>query len=158
GDGGTPRRPAEFLRGFPVPIRSAAAMRRVVLPAAITAIPTAAVALRVHLIAVSAIDLISVSPIDIRIPVEVVINVDIHITAAPSTAPAPASAPHRAHCHSNSERNRHAGGVVAWGRIVNWRIRINRRAVNHGGVVTRNINHLRIRLFDNDNLFRLDYF
>ena len=126
-------------------------MRRVMLPAVISAAIAA-----VYLIAVSTVYLIPVAALYIRVPVEIVIHVDVHIAAAPAAAVAPPSAPHGPHRHSNSEGNRHASRIVARRWIGDWGIRIDRRSIDNRGVVARNINHLRIRLFDNNDLFRLD--
>jgi hypothetical protein len=62
----------------------------------------------------------------IRVTHEGVVSIYGHVIVAPSAPPAPASmTPCGAHCHSDTERNRHARGIVPWRRIVDRRIRVN---------------------------------
>jgi hypothetical protein len=85
----------------------------------------------------------------------VAVDVDI-VVASPTTVPAPATAPSSAHSYPNTERDRPPCRVIANRRIVNGRIRVERRSINYRGVVSRDINHFRICLFDNDDLLALD--
>src|SRR6185295_15695956 len=75
----SPRRASELVCRLPVPVRGAAAMLRIVLPA------------------VTVPDVRPVAAVDVGVPVEIVISVDGHVIVAPAGTPAPAAAPGSTH-------------------------------------------------------------
>src|SRR5277367_1943112 len=94
---------------------------------------------------------------DIRVAVEIVVAVDGDvIVTTPTTAPSPAPPPEGPHHDSDSERDGHACGVISVGRIINRRIRIDRRPVHDHGIIRGHVDHLRVGLLDDDNLLGLD--
>jgi hypothetical protein len=99
-----------------------------------------------------------VNVLSIRIIHEIVIIIYIYIViSAPSAITAPTSAaPGRSNSHANSERNRHARGVVAGGRVGNRRVRIRGSTVNNYRVVAGNVDHIGLGLLDHDHAFVLD--
>lgn len=86
----------------------------------------------------------------------VIVDVDVDIVVPPSGSIAPTSTPCRSHRHSNSKGNSHACRIVPGRRIGDWRIGIDRRSINNGRVIAGNINHLRVRLFDDNHRFVFD--
>lgn len=78
------------------------------------------------------------------------------IVATPAIVVAPAASPSGSHWDSDAERNRHTRCIILRWRISNGRIRISGRAVDYGWVITGNINNIRIRLLDNNDLFVFD--
>jgi hypothetical protein len=94
---------------------------------------------------------IEVTLVDIGVLVPViyvlVVVVDVDVAVTPAAPPAPSSAPSGAQSQASSE-----GKSTVVGRVNNWRIGIDRRPVNNGWVVSRNINHLGIGLLDHDDL------
>ena len=127
-------------------------MLRVVLPAVATG-PTTAISVRVH--AVATVNIVAVATVDIGVAIEIVVVVDGDVVvSAPTTAVAPASAPRRSHSETNTERNRHACGIISRRWIVNRWIRIDRRPVDDGRIVTWHVHNLRIGLLDDHDLLR----
>src|SRR5246127_5011157 len=102
---------------------------------------------------------VTIAATNIRVAIEIVVSVDSDVVvAAPSTAPTPTAAPERPHHHTHAERNRHTRGIVARRRIIDRRVRIVCRTVHHDGIIRRHIDHLRIRLFDDDHALVFDDF
>jgi len=119
----------------------------VVLPAAIPA--AVSTTLSVHAIAIAALN--------IRVAVEIIVVVDGDVVvAAPAAVVAPPPGPHRAHGHPNTKRNSHTCRVIARRWVCDGGVRIWRRSIDDGGVIARNVNNLRIGLFDHDNGLALD--
>jgi hypothetical protein len=98
----------------------------------------------------------SVAPADVRVAVEIVVVIDGDVVVTPAASPSPSATPERPHHDADANRDRHPGCVVARRRVVNGRIRIYRRAINHGWIVGRHIDDLRIRLFDDDRALAFD--
>src|SRR5215831_16595221 len=93
--------------------------------------------------------------INISIEAVVVIDGDVVVSAVPSTVVAPSPRPHRSHGYSDAERECHAPGhspSARWRRwVVNGRIWIGRRTINDHRIVGRHLDHLRVRLLNNDH-------
>jgi hypothetical protein len=83
----------------------------------------------------------------VRVIYVLVVVVDVDVAVTPAAPPAPSSAPSGAQSKPSSK-----GKSAVVGRVNNWRIGIDRRPVNNGWVVSRNINHLGIGLLDHDDL------
>src|SRR5215469_1531238 len=81
---------------------------------------------------------------------EIVAVIDVDAAAAPSASVAPATAHPRTHHESETERDERRSRRVV--RVVDRRIRVDRRTVDHHRVVRRNVDDLRIRLLDDDHL------
>src|SRR5689334_23643145 len=108
-------------------------------------------------IPVSAVDLVPVSALEIAVAIEIVIVVNVDgIVAAPSGVITPSTAPSGTNHHSDAKRDGGSCSVVASRWVSDRRISIDRRTINHGRVVTRNVNHVRTRWFDHDYLLTLD--
>ena len=86
----------------------------------------------------------------------VIINVYI-VVAPPSAIAAPSAAPSRAYHHPHTERNRHAGGVVARRRIGDGRIGVCRRSVYDSRFVAGNVHNVGLRLLDYNYALVFDY-
>jgi hypothetical protein len=107
--------------------------------------------------AIASLNVIDTVPAaDVRVAVEVVIAVDVDITAAPAGAPTPAAAPGSTHSQANAERDRARRYYRARRGVIDRRIGVDRRAVNHRRVVRRNVNHLRVRLLNNNDFLALN--
>jgi hypothetical protein len=93
--------------------------------------------------------------VDIGVPVRVVYvlvgDVVVDFTATPSTTPSPAATPSRSEGHTGSE-----GKNTVAGRVINGRVRVDRRTIDDGRVVGGNVNHLGISLLNHDHLFAID--
>jgi len=114
-------------------------MLRVVLPGTIAGAISAA--LRVH----------AVASLNVGVAVEVVIVVDGDVVVgAPTATITPTATPKRTHHHADAKRNGHSRCVVAWRWVGDRWIRIRWRPVNHGRVITGNVDNLRVGLFDHD--------
>src|SRR5690348_4763607 len=82
---------------------------------------------------------------------EGVVVVDVDFAVSP--AGAPGAAPGRAHGYTDTEGEGHrADGIVVGRGIVDRRVRVVRRAVNHRRVVLRYVHHFGILLLDHDHL------
>jgi hypothetical protein len=129
-------------------------MLRVVLPV-VAAAPIAAAPVS----ASSRLIRHAVAAVYVRIAVKVVVIVDCDVVvAAPPATPAPASTPCRSHRQPHTKRYRHTSSVVAGWRVVDWRIRVYRRAIDDSRVVARHIHNLGISLLNDDNLLRFHNF
>src|SRR5262245_9379727 len=97
--------------------------------------------------------------VDIGVTVEIVVYIDIDVIVSPSAAPAPTAPPGRSHCHTNAERDCARGNYRSRRnrRIVNRRIRINRRAIYDRWIVGRYIYNLWICLFHHDDRLVFNY-
>jgi hypothetical protein len=84
-----------------------------------------------------AADVRAVTTANVGVAIEIVISVDVNVAAAPTAAPAPAATPGRTHRQAYAERDRarrnDAASRIRW--VINGGVRINRRAINNGGVV-----------------------
>jgi hypothetical protein len=98
-----------------------------------------------------------IATIDIRVTVKVIVVVDIDVVSTPSAAPAPSTAPERTHHDAYTERYRESRGVVSRRWIVNRRIRIDRRTIDHDWIIGGHVHYLRIRRLDNDYAFAFDH-
>src|SRR6186997_788159 len=89
-----------------------------------------------------------VTTADVRVAIEIVVDVDVDVIASPAGVPAPpAASPGSADGNSNAERDRaRRNHSSRRRRVVDWRVRVNRSAVNNRGTVGGHIDHLRIRL------------
>jgi hypothetical protein len=98
-------------------------------------------------------NIVSISATNIRITIEAIVAVNVNVVAAPAAAPTPPAAPEGPHRDANPEGDCHSRGVVPDWRIVNRRIGIDGGTVHYDRIVRRHINHLRVRLLDNDRTF-----
>src|SRR5262249_25952249 len=129
--------PTEAVGRCQVAIRRASSVRGVGLPRAGGHVP------------------IEIGPVDVRGSVEIVEVVDRDVVAAPTSIPAPATAPKCAHRDAGAERQADSGRVPA-PRIGHHGKRIDRRTPDRGGGVLRHVDHLRVGLFDDDDLLAFD--
>jgi hypothetical protein len=113
---------------------------------------------RIVLPLVAALDVGSITTLNICIAIEVVIPVDVDVVAAPAATPTPTAAPRGSHRQSHTKRDRarsdYATSRVRW--VINWRIWICGRSVYNRRVVRRHIDDFRIRLFYYNDLFILN--
>jgi hypothetical protein len=86
-----------------------------------------------------------------------VVDRDVIVAATPSAPIAPAAAPRGPHCDPDTERYRHPRRVVAWRRICDWWIRVDRWSIHHDRVVAGDVHDLRVCLLDYDNRLALYY-
>ena len=119
-------------------------MLRIVLPLGIAAAVSAAASRLIR-------RPVTISNICVAIKIIIIVNIYIIVTA-PTTAPAPPTAPRRSHGDSDSEGNRHARRVIPWRRIVDRRIGVDGRTVHVNRIVGRDVDHLWIGLFNDDDL------
>jgi hypothetical protein len=98
-----------------------------------------------------------VDAIGVIYEVIVVVYGDV-VVASPVGVVAPATAPRRPHRDTNAERNGHSCDDRSCRGIYNRRIRIDRWTVDHGRVVTGNVNNLRAGLLNDHNSFTFDNF
>ena len=129
-----------------LPIASAASGR---LSGCAVAVATVAIA---DVVPVAAVDVVPVAAVEVVI---VVVDIDV-VIATPSATVAPAAAPGRSHGYTYTKRDRHAGSVIAYGRIVDRGVRIDGWSIHYGWVITWHVNHLGICLLDYDYLLALD--
>src|SRR5262249_7257454 len=115
-------------------------MRWVVLPVAIRAVSVATIHPAISVVVVY-IGVVAVDN-DIVIP-------------TPTGIPAPATTKRSAHCHSHSKGKQHASRGIR--RISHGWISNDWRSVDHGGVITRNIDHFGACLLDDNYTLVLDY-
>ena len=81
-----------------------------------------------------------------------VVDVDVDVAMAPTTTPAPAPiSPGSSDRNSSAERQKPISR-----RVVHRRIRIDRRAIDHGRVVRRDVNDLRIGLLNHNHVLAFD--
>jgi hypothetical protein len=100
----------------------------------------------------TALNVGSISTLNICVAIEVVIHVDVDVVAAPAATPTPTAAPRGAHRQTYAKRDRARRNHCACRRVSNWRVRIYRRPVYNRRVVRGHIDDLRIRLFDHNDL------
>jgi hypothetical protein len=125
-------------------------MLRIVLP-----LTSVCAALRVDLVAVTAVNSITALNIAVAIEVVVVVNGNI-VVAAPTGTPTITAAPRRSDHHAHAKRDRRACCVITdWG-ICDGRIRINRCTINDSRVVAGYVHDFRTRRLNHDNLFAFD--
>jgi hypothetical protein len=130
-------------------------MLRIVFPVGISA--TSAPATWLLRWTVSASYVVAVA--NIRVSVEIIVVIDVDgVVAAPAGAPTPATAPERSHRHPNAEGNRHSCGIVSCGRIVNGRVGVDGRTVNHYRIIRGYVDDLWVGLLDHDHTLALDDF
>ena len=123
-------------------------MLRIVLPTVATGGPVCC-----------SIEILITANVGVAVPHEVVVVIDVDIIiASPSAVVAPATTPSRAHGHSDAEGNGGPSSVIPRWRISDRRVRINRRAIHDGRVITGNIDDFWIGLLDDNHLLALDYF
>src|SRR3977135_372798 len=139
-------RTAEPVCCASVPLRGAAAMLWIVLPAGRSAEVAAS-----DVVAVPAVDIVSIAAVDVRVTVEVIVVINVDLVVSPACAPTPASSPRSSHSDAEAKGNRHASGVVSRRRIVNGWVRIDRRAIHHHGIIRRHIDNLWVGLFNHDH-------
>jgi len=75
----------------------------------------------------------------------------------PAATPSPAAAPEGSHHHANAKRDRYTGSVVSRRRVVDGWVRVYRRPIYNGGVVSGHIDDLGIGLLDDDRALILDH-
>jgi hypothetical protein len=92
----------------------------------------------------------------VGVAIEIVVAVDGDVVASPTSSTAPTAAPERPHRDADAEGNSQACWVIPCRRIVDGRVRIDRRAVNNHRIVGGHVHHLRIGLFDNDDTLVFD--
>jgi hypothetical protein len=129
-------------------------MLGIVLP---VVIPTGSITANVVDVLSVIVDVLSVRVVD---EIIVIVNCYVVVTfvaPAPMGVIAPSAPPSRSHGHSDAERNRHTGGVVARRWIINWRIGVNGRPVDDDWVVGGNVNYLRVGLFNDYDGLVLNY-
>jgi hypothetical protein len=81
-----------------------------------------------------------------------VVNVDVDVVVAPATTPAPAPiSPGGTDRNASAERQQSISR-----RVVDRRIRIGRRAIDHGRVVRGDVNDLRIGLLNHNHVLAFD--
>ena len=81
-----------------------------------------------------------------------VVNVDVDVAVTPATTPAPAPiSPGGTDRNAGAERQQSISR-----RVVHRRIRIGRRAIDHGRVVRGDVNDLRIGLLNHDHVLAFD--
>ena len=103
---------------------------------------------------------VGVDALPVRVPDEIIVVVygDV-VVAAPAASPAPsATTPRGSHSQTNAKRYGHAGGVISRWRIVDWRIRIDGRAVDDRGIVGWDVDHFGTGGLDYDDRFVLHNF
>ena len=143
-------------------------MGRVVLPFiataaerinAITTTEVAAVAAAKVATITTAKRVYPIAAADVGIAIEIVIAINVDIAAAPTTTPTPTAAPGSADRQPNAKRYRCGpkicAGPVIW-RIPDRWIGITQWSIDISRVVRGHIDHLRIRLLDNDHLLALN--
>jgi hypothetical protein len=99
------------------------------------------------------ISLGALAAVDTSLPVtavKAVVEIDVDVVASPAATPAPGPAPSRSQGQSGPPGKHHPRHVS---RIGIGGIRISRRPIDHHGVVGGNINHVRLGLLDDDDLF-----
>ncbi len=79
------------------------------------------------------------------------VDVDVVVTVAPPATVAPTTTVSCPDRNADSEREDSARRVVTWRRIVNRRIRVYGRSVNHHGAIRGHVHHLWVGLLDDDN-------
>ena len=100
--------------------------------------------------------------VDVRLVVIVyvlVVHVNVDIVVAPAAIVSPASpvtAPGCSYGNSNAKRNRRSRRVITWGWVVNRRIRIDGRSIDHSWIVRGNVNHVGAGLLNHDNALAFD--
>lgn len=98
--------------------------------------------------AVTAVDIVTgVSVVDVG-----VVNVDIAVVT-PATIITPAASPGRSQEKAGSKCQPHSRDIS---RVRNRRVGISRLAINHNRIIGRNVNHIRLCLFDDDHLLAFD--
>jgi hypothetical protein len=98
-----------------------------------------------------------VAAANIGVAVEIVVLIDVNIVVAtPAAAPAPAATPHCAHHYADAKRDGEAGRIVSGRRIVDGGIGVDRRAIDHDGIIRGHVDDLGIRLLDHDDTFVFD--
>jgi hypothetical protein len=81
-----------------------------------------------------------------------VVDVDVDVAVSPSTTPAPApTSPGGADRNPGAERQKSISR-----RVVDRRIRIDRRTIDHGRVVRGDVNDLRIGQLNHDHILAFD--
>jgi len=81
-----------------------------------------------------------------------VVDVDVDVAVPPATTPAPASiSPSGSDRYSSAERQQSISR-----RVVDRRIRIGRRTIDHGRVVGGDVNDLRIGLLNHNHVLAFD--
>jgi hypothetical protein len=94
----------------------------------------------------------------IRVIHKVVIVIDIYIVVtSPSAVATPSATPSRAYHHPHTERNRHAGSVVARRRVGDGRIGICRGPIHHCRFVAGDVHNVGLRLLDYNYALVFDY-
>src|SRR6266403_937322 len=112
GQGISSRSAAEPVGSSSVPIGSATAMLRIVLPTGISsAVSPAAVAAAANWLIGRAVTT------NIRVTIEIVVVVDVVV--APTTAPSPAAAPKCPHHHAHTKRDGEPRRIISGRRIIN---------------------------------------
>jgi len=85
------------------------------------------------------------------------INVDVIVAPAAIVTPAsPMTAPGGSYGNSNAKRNGRSRRVITWGRIVNRRIWIDGRSIDHNWVIGGDVNHVRAGRLNYDNVLAFD--
>ena len=98
----------------------------------------------------TAVDLVSIAAVDVRVAIEIIIVVDGDIAAAVPVAISPGTAPGGSKGETGPKRQCSVARRIGVG------IGICRRPVNHGRTVLRNVDHLGIGRLDNDDLLVID--
>ncbi len=81
-----------------------------------------------------------------------VVDVDVDVAVTPATTPAPAPiSPGGADRNSSAERQQSISR-----RVVYRRIRIDRRTIDHRGIIRRDVNDLRIGLLNHNHVLAFD--
>jgi hypothetical protein len=97
-----------------------------------------------------------VAAANIGVAVEIIVLINVNIVAAPTAAPTPASAPHCAHHYADAKRDGETGRIVSGRRIIDGGIGVDRRAIDHDGIIRGHVDDLGIRLLDHDDTFVFD--
>jgi len=129
-------------------------MLRVMLPTTIT--PRRLIRWAVTVADVLSVAVTNVLSVAVVNEVIVVIDVDVIISTTPSATITPTTTPSRTHGYTYAKRNRHAGWVISWRGIGDWRLWIDRRSVYDDWIVGWDVNNLRVGLFNYDHLFVFD--
>src|SRR6266436_1718934 len=109
-------RTAEPVCCASVPIRGAAAMLWIVLPAGVSAAISAS-----DVVAVPAVDIVSIAAVDVRVTVEVIVIINVDLVVSPACTPTPASSPSRSHSDAEAKGNAMAAALYpAGGKVNGW--------------------------------------